>query len=113
MSSNRKLANDMIPGSATHPGTIIREELDTRNMRHIQLAEQLGIAKNVMSELVNAKRNITADLALKLETALDIKAEFWMGYQVAYDLDKIRLRNLRLVDNQTRSISKKQNTLQD
>lgn len=43
------------------------------------------IAKNVMSEIINGKRNITPMPAVKLEKALSIKAEFWMRYQVTFE----------------------------
>ncbi len=97
MSKNTKLANDLIPGSAMHPGVLLKDELETREMKQIELAQQLGIAKNVMSELVNGKRNITPELAVKLEEALGIKAEFWMKYQVTYEIDKIRIKNRKSV----------------
>jgi HTH-type transcriptional regulator/antitoxin HigA len=70
MNSKRVLANDLVLGSATHPGTLLKAELEVRGMKQIDLARQLGIAKNVMSELVNGKGNITPELAVKLEEVL-------------------------------------------
>ncbi|MEQ9299094.1 MAG: HigA family addiction module antitoxin [Cyclobacteriaceae bacterium] len=93
MSNNRKIANDLLPGSSTHPGVLLREELSARDMKQIELAKKLGVAKNVMSEIVNGRRNISPELAVRLENALSIKAEFWMRYQTAYDIDKIRMSN--------------------
>lgn len=98
MSKKRILANDLVPGSAMHPGELLRDELDARDIKHIDLAKSLGIAKNVMSEVINGKRNITPTLAVKLEEALDIKAEFWMRYQVSYEIDKIRMKNRQAVN---------------
>ena len=95
MSKQRTIANNLVPGSTMHPGVLISNELKARKMRQIELAKKLGIAKNVMSELINGKRNITAALAIKLEKAFDIKAEFWMKHQATYELDKIRIRNNR------------------
>jgi HTH-type transcriptional regulator/antitoxin HigA len=82
----------MVPGSAIHPGKLLKDELEAREMKQIELAKELGIAKNVMSEIIGGKRNITPELAVRLEDALGIKAEFWMKYQVAYEIDKIRIR---------------------
>lgn len=93
MSSKRKLANDLVPGSAMHPGALLRDEIEARGMKQVELAKELGIAKNVMSEIIHGKRNITPELAVKLEDALGIKAEFWMKHQVTYEIDKIRIRN--------------------
>ena len=97
MSSKRILANDLVPGSAMHPGQLLRDELDARDMKQIDLAKELGIAKNVMSEIINGKRNLTPELAVRLEEALGIKAEFWMKYQMAYEIDKIRIKNKKAV----------------
>lgn len=97
MSNKRVLANDLVPGSAMHPGQLLKDELDTRKMKQIDLAKELGIAKNVMSEIINGKRNLTPELAVRLEDALGIKAEFWMKYQMAYEIDKIRIKNKKAV----------------
>jgi len=98
MSSKRKLANDLVPGSAMHPGELLRDELEAREMKQVELAKELGIAKNVMSEIINGKRNLTPELAVRLEDALGIKAEFWMKYQVSYKIDKIRIKNKKAVE---------------
>ncbi|MEQ8906894.1 HigA family addiction module antitoxin [Ekhidna sp.] len=97
MSSKRKLANEMVSGSAMHPGELLRDELEAREMKQVELAKELGIAKNVMSEIISGKRNITPELAVRLEDALGIKAEFWMKYQVAYEIDKIRIKNKKAI----------------
>lgn len=97
MSSKRVLADDLVPGSAIHPGQLLREELKAREIKQIDLAKELGIAKNVMSEIINGKRNITPELAVRLEDTLDIKAEFWMKHQVAYEIDMIRIKNKKAV----------------
>jgi HTH-type transcriptional regulator/antitoxin HigA len=97
MSSNKKLANDLIPGSTMHPGELLRDGLDARRLKHIAVAKVMGVAKNVMSEIINGKRSITPDLAVRLEAALgyEIKAEFGMKYQVKYEIDKIRIKSRR------------------
>ena len=97
MNSKRILANDLVPGSAMHPGQLLKDELDAREMKQIVLAKALGIAKNVMSEIINGKRNLTPELAVKLEEALEIKAELWMKYQMAYEIDKVRIKNKKAV----------------
>jgi addiction module HigA family antidote len=66
-------------------------------MKQIDLAKELGIAKNVMSEIINVKRDLTPELAVRLEEALSIKPEFWMKYQMAYEIDKIRIKNRKAV----------------
>lgn len=98
MSSKRILANDLVPSFAIHPGLLLKDELNAREMKQIDLAKNLGIAKNVMSGIINGKRNLTPALAVKLENAFGIKAEFWMNYQVAYEIDKIRIKNNKALE---------------
>ncbi|CAD5258061.1 MULTISPECIES: HigA family addiction module antitoxin [unclassified Imperialibacter] len=97
-SKERLPANDLVPGSAMHPGELLKDELEAREMKQIELAKALGIAKNIMSELIGGKRNITPELAVRLEDALGIKAGFWMKYQVAYEIDKIRVKNKKAME---------------
>lgn len=97
MNSKRTVANDLVPGTAVHPGGLLRDELTARGMTQRQLAETMGIATNVLSELITGKRNITPEVAVKLEDALDIPAELWMKHQMAYEIDKVRIRNRQAV----------------
>lgn len=84
-----------------HPGELLRDELEARAMKQVELSAAMGVSKTVISEIIHGKRNITPFLALKLEEALGIRAEFWMRYQVSHDLDKIRINNsLRKVELQ-------------
>lgn len=87
---NKIFANEMSAGSPVHPGKIISDEIEARKMKQKELAGKMGISTSVLSDLIHGRRNITADLALKLEQALDISAMFWMNFQSKYDLDKAR-----------------------
>lgn len=83
-------ANNVVLKENFHPGEFIKDELEARGMKQKDLCEKMEIAKNVLSELIHGKRNLTPILALKLETALGINAEFWMKLQVQYDINLIR-----------------------
>lgn len=69
-----------------HPGEILLDELEARNIKKSYFANQLGMRPGHFSELLHGKRHISAAVALKLETLLDISAEYWMRVQVSYDL---------------------------
>ena len=84
------LANRLVPGSPTHPGFMIKEELEAREMKQIHLAGAMSISATMLSDLINGRRKVTAELALKLEKTLQIPAIFWMNYQAQYDLDMLR-----------------------
>src|ERR1700761_2896797 len=69
-----------------HPGEILQDELEAREIKKSWFAEQLGIRPGHLSELLAGKRHVSAALALKLERLLDIPAEYWMRVQVYHDL---------------------------
>ena len=79
---------------ALHPGDILLDELEARGIRKTVFAEQLKMKAGHFSELLHAKRNVSAATALKLEKLLGISAEYWMRVQVYYDLFKERNRQL-------------------
>lgn len=87
---NKVFANEMSAGSPVHPGKIVSDEIKGRKMKQKELAVKMGISSSVLSDLIHGRRNITANLALKLEQTLDISAMFWMNFQSKYDLDKAR-----------------------
>ena len=83
--------NNLIPAYATHPGTILADEMEANEYNQIDLAKLIDIKRSQLNEIIKGKRNINADLALLLEKALGIDADFWMEAQKNYDLDKARI----------------------
>ncbi len=67
-------------------------EIEARNFKKADFAQELQIKPSQLSELLHGKRHISAALALKLEVLLDISADYWMRLQMAYDLDLERLK---------------------
>src|ERR1700741_3622629 len=98
MNKRKKFANDMIPGNIIHPGEIIHDELDAREMSQQELADKMKMSKSEISLLLHGYRNITPILAVLLEKALGIDAEVWMNLQVKYDLDRVRRKTQRAID---------------
>lgn len=71
-----------------HPGEILREDLMVPHELSINaLARELKVPVTRMSEIVNGRRSITADTALRLARFFDMTPQFWMNLQAAYDLD--------------------------
>ena len=83
----------MIPSHATHPGVLIADEIEYREIMQKHLAEKMDIAANMLSEIIHGKRNITPATAMKLEKALDIDAVYWMRLQVKYEIDCILIKH--------------------
>lgn len=69
-----------------HPGEVLAMELEARQIKKADFAAQLGIKPSQLSELLHGKRHVSAQMALRLEAALGIDAEFWMRVQTAFDI---------------------------
>lgn len=80
------IANNLTPFEPTHPGELIRDELEERNMTQVKLAEQIGVSPSLLNEVVNGKRGINTELALLLEAALGISADMWLKLQADYNM---------------------------
>ena len=71
----------------THPGEMLLEEfLKPLGLPQVKAAELLGISFPRLNELVNGKRGVTPDTALRLERLLGMEAQFWLNLQNAWDL---------------------------
>lgn len=75
----------------THPGDVLREDfLKPLNMSQYALAKAIGVPQMRISELINRRRGISADTALRLARYFGTSPEFWMGIQATYDLEVAR-----------------------
>lgn len=69
------------------PGEILREDfLEPLGISINKLSRDLSVPPNRISEIVNGKRAITADTALRLQRYFGIEAQFWLNLQNEYDL---------------------------
>ncbi|MDE5608087.1 MAG: HigA family addiction module antidote protein [Muribaculaceae bacterium] len=80
------IANNLTPFEPTHPGELLREELESRNITQAKFAEQIGVKPSLLNEIIKAKRGINTEMALLLEAALDIPANLWLNLQGAYNM---------------------------
>src|SRR5262245_34360516 len=70
-----------------HPGEILREEfMKPHGVSINRLARDLVVPPGRISAIVNGKRAITADTALRLGRYFDVSPEVWIGLQADYDL---------------------------
>ena len=71
----------------THPGQILLKDfLQPGELTQVDAAAQMGISRNRLNELIQGKRGMTADTALRLAKLLKTDAEIWMNLQAQYDL---------------------------
>jgi antitoxin HigA-1 len=71
---------------ATHPGEILSEELRTLGITATELARQLRVPANRITQIVQGKRSLTGDTALRLGHWFGMNPQFWLNLQSAYDL---------------------------
>ncbi len=77
------------------PGEMLKEEfLKEYGLSQNQLAKAVGISPNRIADIVNNRRRITADTALRLGLFFGNSPEFWLNLQTHYDL-KMARRNLK------------------
>ncbi|MBA4310843.1 MAG: addiction module antidote protein, HigA family [Chlorobiaceae bacterium] len=72
-----------------HPGEVLKEEfLKPFSISQYQLAKDLGIPQTRVSQIINCKRRITADSALRISKYFGNSAKFWLGLQADFDLEE-------------------------
>lgn len=75
------------PWTATHPGTILRYELEDRDISQKDFAAMIGMQKSHLNELIKGKRPITKPIADKIEEILGISAVSLVNMQTQYEHD--------------------------
>jgi addiction module HigA family antidote len=75
-----------------HPGEILKEEfLEPLGVTPAALARALHVSAPTVNDIVRERRNISADVALRLSQALGTTAQFWLNLQASYDLRKAEI----------------------
>ena len=87
----------------THPGRILREELDARAMSASALAKALGVDAPRINEIVNCRRSVTPDTALRLARYFEGSPKFWLTMQMNHDLGKAEAELGARIKNEVRA----------
>ena len=77
-----------------HPGEILADELEALGVSPTELSRQIRVPANRISQIINGKRSITGDTALRLAHWFGTSPQFWMNLQACYDLE-VAERELR------------------
>lgn len=70
-----------------HPGELLREDiLPAIDMNVTELAEHLGVSRQTLSEVVNERRGVSTEMAIRLGRAFQNGARFWLALQMQHEL---------------------------
>jgi antitoxin HigA-1 len=90
---------DAKPAGPIHPGEILREEfLEPLELSAYALAKAIRVPRNRITGIIHGERAITADTALRLARFFEMSPDFWLGLQMAYDLETARATLARRLD---------------
>lgn len=95
----KSFANNMIPFLPTHPGEVLKDEIEFLNISKRKLATQMGVSYFVLNGILNLKRPVNVEFALRVEATLGLEAEMLINMQTRYDIlttraDKIFMQKL-------------------
>ncbi len=76
-------AVDNLP--AVHPGEILADELDALGLSARKFAEHIGVPPNAVTAILNGRRGVSAEMALRLGRAFGTGERYWMNLQSYYE----------------------------
>ena len=82
----KMIANNLRSYQPTHPGEVLKDELEYRGISQRSLAREMSISYSVLNEVLNGKRALNLELALMMEAALGVDAAPLLAMQNEYDM---------------------------
>ena len=84
----------------THPGEILKEDFMVPLMlTQTELAKALKTSFRTINEILNEKRSISPDMALRIARYFGTSPDVWLGLQADYDLFKAKVKSKRLIES--------------
>jgi addiction module HigA family antidote len=80
------IANNLEPAYPTHPGEVLKDEIEYRGISKRKLAAEMDVPYTQLNEVLNAKKPLDAELALLIEAVLDLPAEPLLKMQTRYNM---------------------------
>lgn len=91
--NTKMIANNLNPYEPTHPGEVLKDEIEFRGISQKKLAKEMGVSYTVLNEILNAKRSLNTEYAMLIEAALDLDAEPLLKMQTSYNLQMAKKDN--------------------
>lgn len=76
--------------SPTHPGEILKDEIEYRGITQSKVAAQMGMPYKILNDILNGRRPLTATSSMLFEAVLDIPADALMNLQLKYNMQIAR-----------------------
>jgi plasmid maintenance system antidote protein VapI len=108
MKNNLISLKNITPKKAIHPSEHLKDELNFRNISLQELQKNTCISIETIEGFIHKKKSIDYQFAKSLEQFLGIDASFWMKAQVKYELDKVRIKWRKEIQNTDLSENQKQ-----
>ena len=80
------IANNLKPYQPTHPGEVLKDELEFRGISQRELAREFCVSYSTLNEMLNGKRALSPELAMMMEAALGVDAAPLLAMQNEYDM---------------------------
>ena len=80
------IANNLKSFKPTHPGEVLKEELEYRGISQRELSKEIGIFYSSFNEMLNGKRPLYPELAMMMEATLGVDAAPLLAMQNEYDM---------------------------
>ena len=100
------IVNKMTPFPPTHPGEMLKDEIEFRKISQRKLATNMGKSHTMLNEILNAKRPVNTEFALLIEATLGVDPDTLLNMQTRYNM-QIALADKTLIErfNQIRKLS--------
>src|SRR5262245_31676170 len=87
----------MLMKNPPHPGgVVLRECIEPMGLSITEAAQALGVTRVTLSELVNCRRGISPEMAVRLSKAFGGSAESWLIQQAQYDLAQVKAERIKV-----------------
>ena len=83
---------------ATHPGKVLRAELEERHMSANQLALAIRVPANRITAILRGERSVSAETAVRLGRYLQTGPDFWMNLQTAHEISVIEAEKGKTIE---------------
>ena len=84
------VANNLTPCFLTHPGEVLKDELEYRGIKQRDLAEKMGISYKVLNDILNERHPVTVETAMLFEAALGVSAKTLLALQISCNIENAR-----------------------